>query len=70
MLILTRKAGEAIMIGDDIVVKVLGVRGGQVKLGVEAPRTLPVHRQEIFERIRAEREDASGAYDVDSCAAD
>ena len=51
MLILTRKVGEAIMIGDDIVVKVLGVRSGQVKIGIEAPRELPVHRHEIFERI-------------------
>ena len=54
MLILTRKVGEVIMIGDDIVVKVLGVRSGQVKIGVEAPRELPVHRREIFERIQLE----------------
>ena len=53
MLILTRKVGEIIMIGDDIVVKVLGVRSGQVKIGIEAPRELPVHRHEIFERIKA-----------------
>ena len=54
MLILTRKVGEVIMIGEDIVVKVLGVRSGQVKIGIEAPRALPVHRHEIFERIKAE----------------
>ena len=48
MLILTRKVGEVIMIGEDIVVKVLGVRSGQVKIGIEAPRELPVHRHEIF----------------------
>jgi len=54
MLILTRKVGEVIMIGDDIVVKVLGVRSGQVKIGIEAPRDLPVHRHEIFERIKEE----------------
>jgi carbon storage regulator len=54
MLILTRKVGEVIMIGDDVVVKVLGVRSGQVKIGIEAPRELPVHRQEIFERIKSE----------------
>ena len=54
MLILTRKVGEVIMIGEDIVVKVLGVRSGQVKIGIEAPRALPVHRQEIFERIKSE----------------
>jgi carbon storage regulator len=54
MLILTRKVGEAIMIGEDVVVKVLGVRSGQVKIGIEAPRELPVHRHEIFERIKSE----------------
>jgi carbon storage regulator len=42
------------MIGDDVVVKVLGVRSGQVKIGIEAPRELPVHRHEIFERIKSE----------------
>lgn len=56
MLILTRKVGEVIMIGEDIVVKVLGVRSGQVKIGIEAPRELPVHRHEIFERIKSESE--------------
>jgi carbon storage regulator len=60
MLILTRKVGEIIMIGDDIVVKVLGVRSGQVKIGIEAPRELPVHRHEIFERIRSEGAAESG----------
>lgn len=54
MLILTRKVGETIMIGEDVVVKVLGVRSGQVKIGVQAPKELPVHRHEIFERIKAE----------------
>ena len=61
MLILTRKVGEVIMIGDDIVVKVLGVRSGQVKIGVEAPRALPVHRQEIFERIQSESAAGNGS---------
>lgn len=60
MLILTRKVGEVIMIGDDIVVKVLGVRSGQVKIGIEAPRELPVHRHEIFERIKAEEDEPNG----------
>jgi carbon storage regulator len=60
MLILTRKVGETIMIGDDIVVKVLGVRSGQVKIGIEAPRELPVHRQEIFERIKSEGDAENG----------
>ena len=60
MLILTRKVGESIMIGTDVAVKVLGVRSGQVKLGVEAPRELPVHREEIYERIRAETAEKAG----------
>ena len=60
MLILTRKVGETIMIGDDVVVKVLGVRSGQVKIGIEAPRELPVHRQEIFERIKSEGDAEKG----------
>ena len=63
MLILTRKVGEVIMIGDDIVVKVLGVRSGQVKIGIEAPRELPVHRHAIFERIKSESDAENG----DSC---
>lgn len=54
MLILTRKVGDLIMIGDSIVVKVLSVRSGQVKIGVEAPKELPVHRHEIYERIHAD----------------
>ncbi|NIS07120.1 MAG: carbon storage regulator CsrA [Gammaproteobacteria bacterium] len=53
MLILTRKIGEEIVIGENILVKVLGVRSGQVKIGVQAPRELPVHRQEVLERIRS-----------------
>ena len=60
MLILTRKVGEVIMIGEDIVVKVLGVRSGQVKIGIEAPRELPVHRHEIFERIKSEENSQNG----------
>ena len=56
MLILTRKVGESIMIGDSVEVKVLGVRAGQIKIGIEAPKELKVHREEIYERIRAEKE--------------
>jgi len=56
VLILTRKVGESIMIGEAVEVKVLGLRAGQVKIGIEAPRDLRVHREEIFERIRAEQE--------------
>jgi len=55
MLILTRQIGENLRIGDDVVVTVLGVKGNQVRLGVEAPKSIPVHREEIFERIKRER---------------
>lgn len=54
MLILTRKTGESIMIGDSVLVKVLGVRAGQIKIGVDAPKDLPVHREEIYKRIQEE----------------
>ncbi len=54
MLVLTRGLGEAVRIGDEIVVRVVGLHGGQVRLGIEAPRSVPVHRQEVYERIRAE----------------
>lgn len=55
MLILTRRIGENVRIGDDVVVTVLGVKGNQVRLGVEAPKSVPVHREEIFERIKRDR---------------
>ena len=63
MLILTRRMGETLMIGDDITVTVLGVKGNQVRIGVNAPRQLAVHRQEVYERIRSEERDiaANGA---------
>jgi carbon storage regulator len=54
MLILTRKLGEQITIGDDIVIRVVDIKGGQVKLGIEAPRHIEVHREEIYERIKKE----------------
>jgi carbon storage regulator len=61
VLILTRKVGESIMIGESVEVKVLGLRAGQIKLGIEAPKDLKVHREEIYERIRAEEESKSQA---------
>ncbi|MGC3981986.1 MAG: carbon storage regulator CsrA [Steroidobacteraceae bacterium] len=58
MLILTRRVGETIMIGDDVAVTVLGVKGNQVRVGVNAPKETSVHREEIYERIK--REEQSG----------
>jgi carbon storage regulator len=55
MLILTRRVGETVVIGDEVQVTVLGVKGNQVRLGVNAPRDVSVHRQEIYDRIRKEQ---------------
>jgi carbon storage regulator len=54
MLILSRRNGESVKIGDEVTVTVLGVKGGQVRLGFTAPPNLPVHREEVYERIKAE----------------
>lgn len=61
MLILTRRVGETLNIGQDITVTVLGVKGNQVRVGVNAPKNVAVHREEIFERIRSEHPDESPA---------
>ena len=60
MLILTRRVGETLMIGDDVTVTVLGVKGNQVRIGVNAPKDVAVHREEIYERIKREKEMAGG----------
>jgi len=56
MLILTRRVGETLIIGDDVSVTVLGVKGNQVRLGVNAPKDVSVHREEIYQRIQNEKE--------------
>ena len=54
MLILTRRTGETVMIGNDVTLTVLGVKGNQVRIGINAPKSVPVHREEIYERIKRE----------------
>ena len=59
MLILTRRVGETLMIGDEVKLTVLGVKGNQVRIGVDAPRDVTVHREEIYDRIKKEKEQES-----------
>ena len=61
MLILTRRVGESVVIGEDVTVTVLGVKGNQVRIGINAPKTVAVHREEIFERIKSGRGAGDGA---------
>ena len=64
MLILTRRVGETLMVGDEVSVTVLGVKGNQVRIGINAPKDVSVHREEIYLRIQQEQEQQSGAEDA------
>lgn len=59
MLVLSRRLGETLMIGDDIKITVLGISGNQVRLGIAAPKSVDVHREEVYQRIKQERENDS-----------
>jgi len=63
MLILTRRVGETLMVGDEVTVTVLGVKGNQVRIGINAPKEIAVHREEIYERIKAEQQNNAAAVD-------
>jgi carbon storage regulator len=55
MLILTRKIGESLMVGEDVTVTVMGVKGNQVRIGIKAPRDVEVHREEVYDRVQQEK---------------
>ena len=61
MLILTRRVGETLIIGDDVIVTVLGIKGNQVRIGINAPKEVSVHREEIYQRIQQEKNSTTAA---------
>ena len=63
MLILTRRVGETVMIGDEVTITVLGVKGNQVRVGINAPKSVAVHREEIYERIKREQQGGGDSSD-------
>jgi len=66
MLVLARKVGQSIVVNDNVEILIIEVRGDQVRLGIEAPRSIPVHRKELFEQIRAENLKAAAETDVEA----
>ncbi|MFH0770360.1 MAG: carbon storage regulator CsrA [Candidatus Peregrinibacteria bacterium] len=67
MLVLSRHRDESIMIGDDVIVTIVDIRGDKVRLGIQAPHDIPVHRQEVYEAIRRENERAARLQPGDQC---
>lgn len=65
MLILTRRVGETLMIGDEVTVTVLGVKGNQVRIGVNAPKEVSVHREEIYDRIKKEQNHSDSSHQAE-----
>ena len=70
MLILTRRIGETLMVGDDVTITVLGVKGNQVRIGVNAPKDVAVHREEIYQRIQKEKSGEDEDEDIDTDSAE
>lgn len=63
MLILTRRVGETLMVGDDVVITVLGVKGNQVRIGINAPKEISIHREEVYNRINQSQDAAQNSDD-------
>jgi carbon storage regulator len=64
VLVLTRRVGEAVMIGSDVTVTVMDVKGNQIRLGIDAPKDVAVHREEVYQRLQEERRQAALADDI------